>query len=65
MIKTRISSDRADSNTISQIVWVSIAITIVIGIGGLLYKTIIDKGNQITKDINNADSKVIKNQPNR
>ena len=65
MIKTRISSDRADSNTISQIVWVSIAITIVIGIGGLLYKTIMTKGNQITDDINNADSKVIKNQPNR
>ena len=64
MIKTRISSDRADSNTISQIVWVSIAITIVIGIGGLLYKTIMTKGNQITDDINNADSKVIKNQPN-
>ena len=65
MIKTRISSDRADSNTISQIVWVSIAITIVIGIGGLLYKTIMDKGKAITDDINNADSKVIKNQPNR
>lgn len=65
MIKTRISSDRADSNTISQIVWVSIAITIIIGIGGLLYKTIMTKGNQITNDINNADSKVIKNQPNR
>ena len=65
MIKTRISSDRADSNTISQIVWVSIAITIVIGIGGLLYKTIMTKGNQITNDINNADNKVIKNQPNR
>ena len=65
MIKTRISSDRADSNTISQIVWVSIAITIVIGIGGLLYNTIMTKGNQITNDINNADNKVIKNQPNR
>ena len=65
MIKTRISSDRADSNTISQIVWVSIAITIVIGIGGLLYNTIMTKGNAITADINNADSKVIKNQPNR
>ena len=65
MIKTRISSDRADSNTISQIVWVSIAITIVIGIGGLLYNTIMDKGKAITTDINNADSKVIKNQPNR
>ena len=65
MIKTRISSDRADSNTISQIVWVSIAITIVIGIGGLLYNTIMTKGNQITNDINNADDKVIKNQPNR
>ena len=65
MIKTRISSDRADSNTISQIVWVSIAITIVIGIGGLLYKTIMTKGNQITTDINNADSNVIQNKPNR
>ena len=65
MIKTRISSDRADSNTISQIVWVSIAITIVIGIGGLLYNTIMTKGKSITNDINNADSKVIKNQPNR
>lgn len=65
MIKTRISSDRADSNTISQIVWVSIAITIVIGIGGLLYNTIIRKGNQITTDINNADSNVIQNKPNR
>ena len=48
MIKTRISSDRADSNTISQIVWVSIAITIVIGIGGLLYKTIMDCLNHIS-----------------
>ena len=65
MIKTRISSDRADSNTISQIVWVSIAITIVIGIGGLLYNTIIRKGNQITSDINNADKNVIQNKPNR
>ena len=65
MIKTRISSDRADSNTISQIVWVSIAITIVIGIGGLLYNTIIRKGNQITADINDADKNVIQNKPNR
>ena len=65
MIKTRISSDRADSNTISQIAWVSITITIVIGICGLLYNTIMTKGKSITDDINNADSKVIKNQPNR
>jgi len=58
MIKSRISSDRADSNTISQIVWVGIAVTIVVAIGGLLYKTVMNKGNAITTDINNANTKV-------
>lgn len=58
MIKSRISSDRADTNTISQIVWVGIAVTIVVAIGGLLYKTVMDKGKAITTDINNANTKV-------
>lgn len=53
-IKNRISSDRADSLTVSQILWITFAVVLVIAVGGMVYQAIARKGTQVADCINNS-----------
>jgi hypothetical protein len=53
-IQNRLNSNRADSNTVSIIVWISITVLLVLAVGKEISKAVLDKGKEISKDINDA-----------
>ena len=55
-IKSRISSDSADSNTISMILWISLAVVLVLAVGSIIYNAVSNKANEIGNDIQNAEA---------
>ena len=55
-IKNRISSDSADSNTISMILWISLAVVLVLAVGSIIYNAVSNKANEIGNDIQNAEA---------
>ena len=54
-LKSRISSDRADSLTVSQMLWITFAVVLVIGVGTLVYNAIMAKSQQVADCINNSN----------
>lgn len=57
----RISSDRADSNTISQLLWLVIVVVIVFAVGAVITKAVTTKGNDVAKKINDSEATFEKN----
>lgn len=55
-IKSRISSDSADSNTISMILWISLAVVLVLAVGSIIYNAVSNKATEIGNDIQNAEA---------
>lgn len=55
-IKNRISSDSADSNTISMILWISLAVVLVLAVGSIIYNAVSNKATEIGNDIQNAEA---------
>lgn len=47
----RVNSDRADSNSVSMILWIVFTVVLVITVGGIIYKAVSDKGNAVGKCI--------------
>lgn len=54
---SRLNSDRGDSNTVSQMLWISMAVVLVIFVGGLIFQAVSSKGQQVADCI--KDSNVI------
>lgn len=52
----RISSDRADSNTISQLLWLVIVVVIVFAVGAVITKAVTTKGNDVAKKLNDSNA---------
>lgn len=55
-IKNRISSDSADSNTISMILWISLAVVLVLAVGSIIFNAVSNKATEIGNDIENAEA---------
>lgn len=55
-MKSKLNSDRGDTNTISQILWIAMAVVLVITIGGLVFNAVKQKGDQVAECINNSNS---------
>lgn len=55
-IKKRVASNRADANSVSQIIWIALAAVIAIALGNLLYNAIMDKGEDVSNKIKNSDT---------
>ena len=52
----RISSDRADSNTISQLLWLVIVVVIVFAVGAVITKAVTTKGNDVAKKLDDSNA---------
>lgn len=52
----RISSDRADSNTISQLLWLVIVVVVVFAVGAVITKAVTTKGNDVAKKLNDSNA---------
>lgn len=57
----RISSDRADSNTISQLLWLVIVVVIVFAVGAVITKAVTTKGNDVAKKLDDSNATFEKN----
>lgn len=55
-IKKRVRSNRADANSVSQIIWIALAAVIAIALGNLLYNAIMDKGQDVSNKIKDSDT---------
>ena len=53
-IKNRIKSERSDSNTISQLLWIVGVVVLAMGIISLLTKSISKKGKEVADTIDNS-----------
>lgn len=59
MLKNKLTSDSGDGGvTISQILWVGLAVLAVIVIGGLLYRTMVERGKKLAECVKNANALV-------
>lgn len=45
--KARIASDRADSNTISQLLWIVLAVVVVLAVGAIVASFMGDKAREV------------------
>lgn len=54
-IKDRLSSNRGDSNSVSSLLWIALAVVIVIAVGKILYDALVSKGNDIGESIKKSD----------
>lgn len=55
-MKQRMQSNRGDSNSTSQILWIALTVVLVLSVGAVLFKSISDKGDEVSdliKDSNN------------
>lgn len=53
-MKNRIMSERSDSNTISQLLWIVGVVVLAMGIISLLTKSISKKGKEVAETIDNS-----------
>lgn len=53
-MKNRIQSERSDSNTISQLLWIVGVVVLAMGIIAVLTKTISKKGKEVSDTIENS-----------
>lgn len=51
----RVNSDRGDSLSVSQIVWIAITVTLVIGIGGIIGAALKNKADDTANKISGAN----------
>ena len=54
--KCRVESDRADSGTVSQILWIALTVVLVIGVATIIGKAVADKGKQVGDTITESDT---------
>ena len=54
-IKDRLSSNRGDSNSVSALLWIALAVVIIVAVGKILYDAITSKGNDIGQSIKKSD----------
>lgn len=54
-IKDRLSSNRGDSNSVSALLWIALAVVIIVAVGKILYDNITSKGNDIGESIKKSD----------
>lgn len=54
-VKCRMASDRGDSSTVANLLWIVLALVAVIGVGSLLYSAIMQKGEETAEQINNSN----------
>lgn len=52
----RLSSDRADSLSVSQILWIAFVVVLVLSAGALIMKAIYNKTQQTADCINNSNN---------
>ena len=50
-IKNRVNSDRADANSVSQILWIAIAAAVISVVGLAIFKAIKTKGTEVSTQI--------------
>ena len=50
-IKNRVNSDRADANSVSQILWIAIAAAVISVVGLAIFRAIKAKGTEVSKQI--------------
>ena len=55
--KCRVESDRADSGTVSQILWIALTVVLVIGVATIIGRAINKKGVEVSETIDGADTK--------
>lgn len=60
--KNRLSSNRGDSNSVSSLLWIALAVLIVITVGKVLYDALNKKGQEVGNSIKNSD-KTLFTQP--
>ena len=53
-IKNRVNSDRADANSVSQILWIAIAAAVISVVGLAIFKAIKAKGTETSTLITNS-----------
>lgn len=54
--KCRVESDRADSGTVSQILWIALTVVLVIGVATIIGKAVADKGKKVGETIESSDT---------
>lgn len=52
----RVNSDRADSNSVSMILWIVFTVVLVITVGGLIFNAVKKKGQSVADCINDSNS---------
>lgn len=55
LMKSRIASERGDSNTVSQLLWIVMAVVLVITVGSVIYKAVVAKGKDVAKCIEDSN----------
>jgi len=53
-IKNRVNSDRADANSVSQILWIAIAAAVISVVGLAIFNAIKAKGTEVSTQITNT-----------
>lgn len=53
----RINSDRADSNTTSNILWIAMTVVLVIAVASMIGRAVMKKGDDVATQINNSQDK--------
>jgi Ni,Fe-hydrogenase I cytochrome b subunit len=53
-IKNRVNSDRADANSVSQILWIAIAAAVISVVGLAIFNAIKAKGTEVSNQITNT-----------
>lgn len=51
----RISDDRGDNNTISNLLWIVLAVVTVFAVGKIIYDAVKKKGEDVAKCINDSN----------
>ena len=53
-IKNRVNSNRADANSVSQILWIAIAVAVISVVGLAIFNATKTKGNEVSGRIRNS-----------
>ena len=52
----RVNSDRADSNSVSMILWIVLTVVLVLTVGGIIFKAVNSKGTAVGECIDQSGS---------
>lgn len=53
--KNKLQSDRGDSNTTSQLVWIGLAVVLAISVGTVIYNAVKAKSDEVADCITNSN----------